>query len=430
MDLGEHLRVFSRKTFKPLLRKWKTRSPIIQPTPRVPIEITVEILEYLWEAYQQTVGNLLFHSQHGSRPFDDDSAKRTLYDARLCLIRCAFVCRAWYEAGVPILYSHCVLLSSGQLSLFRRTLKSSPVLAQTIKELSIVVEQVPSFRLATTSLPAAAKDIIPILQSCTALQSVFLSSPDTVFATSTSPVPALRNLRSVTIHSLGPSSRTFTSNSFEHIEVLCLHFHSIESSVQVPHLPRVHTLKLRSTMWWPNFNPLTTMLPARSLPSLRTLYMHWNGYTIPVTTPNIEFPEIQVVHLIGGKEVQSFATLTQNPTLSALRSLRHLFIGPLTSQDHPLGTWKFPHCFESLTVFMDLDQDASSLEPVLRCLACNEREIQQRRMSLSKVVVNFYWHEYPPTEVEIEERVNVPFAAIQAMGIQLEYATELRLIGE
>ena len=36
----------------------------------------------------------------------------------------------------------------------------------------------------------------------------------------------------------------------------------------------------------------------------------------------------------------------------------------------------------------------------------------------------------PPTLEEIEERVNVPFAAIQAMGVQLDFASELRLIGE
>ena len=441
MSVSNHLRTLSHKTFRPI-RRWiskphssqKPDAITLNGTP-VPIEVVVQILEYLWQDLQNTFGKLLYPPKQGPPPsFKEEDTRLALRTARLPLLYVTLVCRSWWEAGTPYLYSHSLLATVQQLSLFKRAVESSPAVAGSVKELSVFAHQDSGPHAHASSLVLftstkrvdVAQDVTSVVHECPNLRSVVLyvtHVPNTIDWFPSSVLP--QNLRSLTLHYQSLTPTSFANGSFSHLRVLFLNYYTFSDySVKVPHLPHLQILKLRSTMWWPQVSPILNLLPSQHLPALQSLYMYSNGFSIPsaLTLRGLDFPRLRTVHLLGGKEVQAFETLVQCQALSAVH---HLYLGTITSDDHPLGSWKLPPTLKILTVFMDFDQDASTLTPLTWFLKHNQREIETGRASLSCLVVNAYWKDYPPTTEEVEERVGEERQLLQTMteiwNVQFEY---------
>lgn len=271
--------------------------------------------------------------------------------------------------GVESLYAEPQLRHKRQLRSFASAVERSPLLANTVKALSLLSHTYPKFMFDFFGVAARNRDrckgyISRILAACHSIERVDFSldiALGNAIATSfkiIDPSPTA-NLRQLTVRS-GSFLGAFPNLDLPNLEVLCVSQHLSLGEFALPYLPHLHTLQIVGIL---TLTPLR--FDERKLPSLRVLQLFSGSYEAPIDELP-DFPNLERLELLGSEEVIFFPPLQASMVFQSIKSL---VLGPLGVDTEWLSTWLIPNTLESLVVYLDFSDGEVISDKVIRNLS-------------------------------------------------------------
>lgn len=375
----------------PLLDQRVTR---LSPAQQLPGEIILEIMGHLIPVAQR-------RSSLASSPERSAVAvTQSLIRHQLFLLWACKTCRRWYSAGCEVLYSSPLLATPRKMELFERTLSQAPSLARFVKAIyaPIRVEGTTAdlfgWVLGRRSLSAQREELSTLLHNCSSLRALTIRHSVRKGIVSRVPIKDVlqssahvsRQLESLSLHGSTHETRsapqycvlpTLSDMLLPHLQVLCLRGIYVLPSLNLPVLPKLHTLQLVGNHYF----GLGPYFMSESLPGLRSLEIV--EHRVPEGQLGLKelFDETCLQQIENVRVMQDERCMVVTRSLPFDGKLRRLVLGRISARDHTdLVCWRFPDALESLRLLLKQDKTdhtscaeiEETLDAVSRCMELNE----------------------------------------------------------
>lgn len=337
----------------------------------------------------------IYHEHHAAYQYwrsDDEWTewlKREEMSVR-AMFSAILVCRTWYAIGIEVLYANPTFLTKSHLRSFTFAVERSTFLPRLVKSLSIAELYYPRFKTELFGIMGKHRErllhyVHRALVACPGVTRLDICTDaefgamiaDLLSQTLASFSARLRHLtiRGVCFHC------TFGKLTLPQLEILAISQHYYLDLLELPSLPRLHTLQIVSSDVQSIDGSLT--LDASQLPSLRVLQIFTNDCPGPLFDSPPCFAHLQHIEIFGRDEMFSFDVLSQSITLSCPREVT---LGPITQKTPWLSTWRLPASVETVLFFVDLVCEESfqladsTLSEILDFVVKNFEDADHRRL--------------------------------------------------
>lgn len=375
----------------PLLQEEDTRAP----AQRLPAEIVLQILCYLLCSMQEVVSSPTLSGSAAS------ALARKLERDQLFLLWASKSCRSWYTVGSELLYSSPVLSDTRRMELFERTLTESPSLARFVKAVyapiltSNTTSELFGWIWGRRSTKAQQQELTSLLHTCPSLHSLTIRHTVRKGLVSLTPIDEVIHrseledkLEHLTIHGSSFEARwhpqmcvlpPLSDVLLPHLRVLCLRGIYVLPTMNLPDMPKLHTLQLIDNHYFAS-SSVEPVFSSETLPNLRNVEIvrnHFQGQ-----------PDLRL--LFDEECTKSIARLSyidDEHCMAITRSIppdggmQHLMLGMLCDRDRvDVACWRVPDGLRSLTFVLrqanELRNTAAAvrdcLDAVARCVEVNE----------------------------------------------------------